>query len=90
MKKNLIKVINLGRIGFTPAYEIQTELVRRHLDYLKKKSSIVPENSLLLLEHHPVYTIGIRRRGYTQDDEERLIKTGQFHIFNRLSHLFSK
>ncbi|XP_055843303.1 putative lipoyltransferase 2, mitochondrial [Episyrphus balteatus] len=58
------------------------------LDYktgltLQQKISAQPANNvtsftnyLLLLEHHPVYTIGIRTKGYTDKDENYLKSLG--------------
>ncbi|XP_055914167.1 putative lipoyltransferase 2, mitochondrial [Eupeodes corollae] len=42
------------------------------------------KNYIILLEHHPVYTIGIRTKGYTEKDEKHLQSLGaDFHKTNR-------
>ena len=43
---------------------------------IEKLSSIAAKDTLLLCEHNPVYTIGIRTKDYPLDDEERLKRIG--------------
>lgn len=84
MAQRLVRVINLGRMGFIPAYDIQTHYARRHLEYLTHKFGNPAEDVLLLVEHNPVYTIGIRRDKYTEEDGVRLRKLGaEFYNTNR-------
>jgi len=79
-----VKVISLGKMGFMPAYNKQMYFARKILDQIASKQSTPSENFLLLVEHDPVYTVGIRTRGYTSEDEERLKQTGaEFHRTNR-------
>lgn len=77
--KTAVRVVNLGRIAYGQALQVQQKHVRQHLD----KSSEVP-NTLLLCEHHPVYTIGIRQAPYPAKEEERLKGLGaEFFRTNR-------
>ncbi|KAL2095916.1 hypothetical protein ACEWY4_008064 [Coilia grayii] len=77
--KTTVRVVNLGRISYGQALQVQQKHVRQHLD----KSSEVP-NTLLLCEHYPVYTIGIRQAPYPAKEEERLKGLGaEFFRTNR-------
>ena len=38
------------------------------------------QNVVLFVEHDPVYTVGIRRKGYTDDDRHRLTSLGADYI----------
>lgn len=53
------EVIQLGRISYARALQVQQLYVRRHLDSKDKL-----HNALLLCEHQPVYTIRIRHSLY--------------------------
>lgn len=57
--KNVV-VEYLGKIPYLEGLAVQTALQRQHLDYLKDTSSLKPRNAVLICEHDPVYTIGIR------------------------------
>ncbi|XP_028817965.1 putative lipoyltransferase 2, mitochondrial [Denticeps clupeoides] len=65
--KTTVRVVNLGRVSYGRALEIQRQCVRRHLE----ASSRFP-NTLLLCEHRPVYTTGIRQQPYPPEEELRL------------------
>ncbi|XP_070537946.1 octanoyl-[acyl-carrier-protein]:protein N-octanoyltransferase LIPT2, mitochondrial-like [Ptychodera flava] len=75
-----VLVRNLGRIKFSDAVKVQQQEVRKHKDFLAQKSKTEstekPMNTLLICEHTPVYTIGIRTKGYTEKDEESLKTLG--------------
>lgn len=77
---------NLGKIDFKRALDIQTSLVDRHLDILQNKHPNSNEtlDTLLIVEHSPTYTIGIRTKDYSEEDKTRLRRLGaEFHITNR-------
>lgn len=77
--KTAVRVVNLGRISYGQALQVQQKHVRQHLE----KSSEIP-NTLLLCEHHPVYTIGIRQAPYPPEEERRLKDLGaEFFRTNR-------
>jgi lipoate-protein ligase B len=71
-----VSVITLGRMGFMAAYDVQMRYARQHLDELSGKPYSHGENTLLLVEHTPVYTVGLRSKSYTKDDEILLKKSG--------------
>lgn len=62
-----ISVVNLGRVAYRSALQIQQHYIRQHFD-----SSNSTPNTLLLCEHTPVYTVGIRRVQYPAEEEQRL------------------
>lgn len=69
--RSAIRVVNLGRIPYGRALQVQQHYVRQHLDSLTCPPDQRP-NTLLLCEHRPVYTIGIRQAPYPTEEEERL------------------
>ncbi|XP_006013219.1 octanoyl-[acyl-carrier-protein]:protein N-octanoyltransferase LIPT2, mitochondrial [Latimeria chalumnae] len=72
----VIQVVNLGRIPYANALQVQCRYVRRHLDAPSAGAPSVPTDTLLLCEHNPVYTIGIRQAPYPPEEEERLTRLG--------------
>uniref|UniRef100_A0A4W5LHQ9 Octanoyl-[acyl-carrier-protein]:protein N-octanoyltransferase LIPT2, mitochondrial n=1 Tax=Hucho hucho TaxID=62062 RepID=A0A4W5LHQ9_9TELE len=77
--KAAVEVIQLGRISYGRALQVQKLYVRRHLDSKDKL-----HNALLLCEHPPVYTIGIRQALYPFEEEQRLKLLGaEFFRSNR-------
>ena len=82
--KRLVHVIHLQRMGFLGAYDIQRRFLRQHLDELLGKSGARGHNMLLLVEHDPVYTVGIRDRDYSNKTEKELKAMGaEFYRTNR-------
>jgi len=71
VSKAAVKVLHLGRISYGSALKIQQMHIKQHLD-----SSNVSQNTLLLCEHEPVYTIGIRQAPYPPEEERRLKELG--------------
>ncbi|KAL6471255.1 hypothetical protein MHYP_G00199050 [Metynnis hypsauchen] len=69
--KTPVSVVNLGRIAYRSALQIQQHYIKQHFD----SSSQIP-NTLLLCEHYPVYTVGIRRAPYPAEEEQRLKDLG--------------
>ncbi|KAK1786056.1 hypothetical protein P4O66_017791 [Electrophorus voltai] len=69
--KTSVNVVNLGRIAYCNGLKIQEHYVRKHFD-----SSCQTPNTLLLCNHYPVYTIGIRRAHYPVEEEQRLKQLG--------------
>ncbi|XP_014203963.1 putative lipoyltransferase 2, mitochondrial [Copidosoma floridanum] len=66
--KQLVKVFWAGRMSYGGGLRLQQCLIDRH----HNKDLCDTPNSLVLLEHNPVYTVGIRNKGYTEKDEARL------------------
>ncbi|XP_074657485.1 octanoyl-[acyl-carrier-protein]:protein N-octanoyltransferase LIPT2, mitochondrial-like [Tubulanus polymorphus] len=90
MKGPSVLVYNLGRISYQRGLDIQANFVRRSLDALANKGTTpgvqrpAADDVLLLMQHDPVYTIGIRRRSYTIRDERKLRDLGaEFYPTNR-------
>ena len=65
----------LGKVNYLEGLAVQTTLLKQHLDHMKDKISVKPRNTLLLCEHYPVYTEGIRNN-VSQDDKNRLQSLG--------------
>ena len=64
-----VKLVNLGLKSYLPTWKIQQELVE------VVKNDRKSENFLVLVEHNPVYTTGIRTNGY---DSMFVILTAHF------------
>lgn len=77
----VVSVINAGRMGYQQGLQLQKQLTNRHADPKVQESR---RNSLILVEHRPVYTIGIRTAPYPQEEISRLEALGaEFHKTNR-------
>ncbi|KAH9392684.1 putative lipoyltransferase 2, mitochondrial [Tyrophagus putrescentiae] len=95
-----LKVINLGRLAYPRALYIQQQLFERvkQGSISPGAPNSAPNNSnpnsnpnspnyLLLVEHDPVYTVGIRSRQYLEADPEEIAKLrrlgADFQVTNR-------
>lgn len=75
----LVTVVRAGRLNYAAGLRLQQQLAKQNVS-----DPMEFRNFLLLLEHDPVYTIGIRTKGYTKEDEDRLRKLGaDFHRTDR-------
>ena len=63
-----MQLLNVGRLAYRPSLALQKNLV----DKVKQTN----ENFLVLVEHDPVYTTGIRNKGYDAIEEKRLKDLG--------------
>ncbi|XP_076067338.1 lipoyl(octanoyl) transferase 2 isoform X2 [Oratosquilla oratoria] len=82
MIKNLVRVYNLGHQRYSPTWELQ-KMVASHV-HAKVERGEEPGHTLLLVQHDPVYTIGLRQSEYTLAEEERLKALGaDFQRTNR-------
>lgn len=54
----MVKVWKLGVMSYDTALNIQTALARRHLDAMIKGTDTKTLDTILMLEHKPVYTVG--------------------------------
>ncbi|XP_076097305.1 octanoyl-[acyl-carrier-protein]:protein N-octanoyltransferase LIPT2, mitochondrial-like isoform X2 [Mytilus galloprovincialis] len=80
----IVSVLNLGRMGFLDAYKVQNKFARQHLDSMAGVHGAKEENVVLLVEHNPVYTIGIRSKDYSEEYEQKLKELGaEFHRTDR-------
>ncbi|XP_050538890.1 putative lipoyltransferase 2, mitochondrial isoform X2 [Daktulosphaira vitifoliae] len=79
MSTKIIKLLKLGRMRYDPCLQLQNQLSEKlktcnsnHIGYL------------VIVEHEPVYTIGIRKQNYKPDLEKKLTKLGaEFKYSNR-------
>ncbi|XP_076258180.1 lipoyl(octanoyl) transferase 2 isoform X2 [Rhynchophorus ferrugineus] len=77
--ERLVKVWNIGKLDYGQGLRLQ-----QHLSTLHNSSEIPVKNTLLCLEHTPVYTVGIRAKQYGIDEEKELLQKGaEFHRTNR-------
>lgn len=53
----MVKVWKLGVMSYDTAFKIQTALARKHLDAMSKGLDS-NYDTVLLVEHKPVYTVG--------------------------------
>lgn len=65
----LVRVINVGRLDYDKCLKIQQH-------YLAQNLNKPDSNTLILVEHEPVYTIGLRKQAYSDDYLEKLKKLG--------------
>ena len=74
MNRQLVSVLRLGRMSHLPALSVQTKLVTRiQANIAQGRES---GNTVVLVEHPPVYTTGMRTREYSEDEERRLSVEG--------------
>lgn len=79
MSSRLVHVLKAGRLNYSESLKLQKSISNRLIQGDEKF-----KNVLILNEHNPVYTIGIRTKNYSKDDEEKLTKLGaDFHKTNR-------
>lgn len=77
----LVKILPVGRMNYRTALKLQKILATNHL---KMEKSEEVHNTLVLVEHDPVYTVGIRNKGYTYNEELHLRNLGaDFYRTNR-------
>lgn len=81
MKKSipLVTIVNAGHQKYESGLKLQKQLSNQ-----KSEDWANFRNYLILQQHDPVYTIGIRTKNYSDVDEQRLRKLGaDFHRTNR-------
>ena len=69
-KMTAVSVLNLGTMKYQAALRVQNILVARIQSAIS--SGQAPSNTLVLVEHTPVYTTGMRTKVYSQVEEARL------------------
>lgn len=80
MSKPLVHVLRTGLISYSQGINLQKHITSSFNDQNEQHF----RNILILTEHQPVYTIGIRTKDYTIDDEEHLRRLGaEFFKTNR-------
>ncbi|KAG8197641.1 hypothetical protein JTE90_001571 [Oedothorax gibbosus] len=65
-----VLVQNLGKIGFSNALSRQKTARKAILNKIATKDFETIENSLLIVEHNPVFTVGLRHKEYIKDEEK--------------------
>lgn len=75
-----LSVLNLGKISHRAAWQVQRTLLQfhqtKHRDDKSPCNKEPPSDVLVICEHEPVYTIGIRTKEYSVEDESRLKALG--------------
>lgn len=74
--RTLVRFRKLGRMAFAQAYQLQTRAARRLLEEVAGNGGAVAGNTVFVVEHDPVYTVGIRSKGYTSETEDTLRRLG--------------
>ncbi|XP_017081639.1 putative lipoyltransferase 2, mitochondrial [Drosophila eugracilis] len=81
VSRPLVTVVQAGRQSFSKGLQLQQNLAKS-TQTLDPPSEF--RNYLVLQEHNPVYTVGLRTKDYTAADEDRLRKLGaDFHRTDR-------
>ncbi|KAM3717281.1 putative lipoyltransferase 2 [Dirofilaria immitis] len=76
LSRSAADAIWLGRITYANGLRQQCYYVDKLLASRKLEPNSKKKSYLLLLEHTPVYTVGIRHFKYSEDEENRLKKLG--------------
>lgn len=75
----LVHVLKAGQLNYGESLKLQKSISNRLI-----QGDLKFKNILILTEHRPVYTIGIRTKNYSIDDEEKLRSLGaEFYKTNR-------
>lgn len=69
----LVNVWHVGTISYANGLKLQKYISDLH----HNTSTNLVKDTLLFLEHSPVYTIGIRTKNYSEADENRLKQLGK-------------
>lgn len=79
MSSRHVHILKAGLLSYAESLKLQKSISTRLV-----QGDVKFKNVIVLVEHNPVYTIGIRTKNYTIDDEEKLRKLGaDFHRTNR-------
>ena len=80
--RRVVYYARLGRVGYAKGLELQAACAEAHRAAASRQTA--GRNIVLLLEHDPVYTVGVRPHDYTVQLEDRLRALGaDFHRTNR-------
>lgn len=75
----LVHILKTGRLNYGDSLKLQKSISHRLV-----QGDVKYKNFIILTEHNPVYTIGIRTKNYSVDDEEKLKNLGaEFYRTNR-------
>lgn len=77
----IVHILRAGKLDYNKSLILQKS-ISDQIKTIKDDSQF--KNTLIITEHNPVYTIGIRTKNYTIEDEEKLKELGaEFHKTNR-------
>lgn len=77
MKEKVVGILRAGRLRYDAGLQLQTT-VRNAV------STGTLKDTLIVVEHEPVYTVGLRDKSYTHEEEAKLRALGaDFHRTNR-------
>lgn len=80
MSRRVVYYLRTGLIAYSEGLELQKQFAKQLTDESKNRF----KNALILMEHRPVYTVGIRDKEYTCKDESTLRNLGaDFYRTNR-------
>jgi len=80
--RRIMHYVRLGRIAYTPALNFQQMCAKAVMS--GKRQSNGADGVLLVLEHDPVYTVGLRSDRYPENFADDLRRLGaEFHRTNR-------
>ncbi|KAF8791904.1 putative lipoyltransferase 2, mitochondrial [Argiope bruennichi] len=82
-KLPVVFVQNLGKMCFKKALDVQKTASKQILKKLASKDFESIENCLFLVEHEPVYTVGIRNKQYVKDEEKLKTFGADFLVTDR-------
>lgn len=81
-RKVVVRVLQAGRLDYRHGLQVQRLLFSRHHKTAQQQQH--ETNSLILCEHDPVYTVGIRDASYGATEETKLRRLGaDFQRTNR-------
>ena len=88
MTRQYLEVVRLGRLSYAASLKVQEKYARQLLEELARSRHGEARTNrlqkLLLVEHNPVYTVGIRQKCYSKTDIRKLQELGaDFHYTNR-------
>uniref|UniRef100_A0A0N5AQZ4 Octanoyl-[acyl-carrier-protein]:protein N-octanoyltransferase LIPT2, mitochondrial n=1 Tax=Syphacia muris TaxID=451379 RepID=A0A0N5AQZ4_9BILA len=83
LKKNLVlEALWFGKVSYVNGMKLQDHYIR--MVKKARECGQQSKNFLLLFEHNPVYTVGIRSQMYSAEEENKLKKLGaEFYRTNR-------
>ncbi|GBN57660.1 Putative lipoyltransferase 2, mitochondrial [Araneus ventricosus] len=82
-KLPVVFVHNLGKMCFNKALNIQKDACKNIIKNIASKDFESIENYLFLVEHDPVYTVGIRNKQYVKDEEKLKTFGADFVVTDR-------
>lgn len=73
--QTVVKFRKLGRMAFAQAYQVQSRAARRLLEEVSHGGAVAG-NAVFVVEHEPVYTVGIRSKDYPSEIQDSLRRLG--------------